>query len=336
MRNIQRLKRNNRQRGVALVAVLLIFALISVLAAGMISRQRLQIHQSMNLLSQTQAYQLAQGVEVFARQLLVEDFEADKKEGVNTDTSEEPVFKRAIIYAEPTFSIEGQLDDLQGRFNLNSLVNAQTGQVNTASMQLFQNLLFQLGITDMRVEPIIEWMDPNEQVEHPGGVEDSNYLGKDVPYRTANGPFQSVSELLLIESVTQEAYELLEPYVTALPAQVNKININTAPAAILQSLDIQITPAQAQELLEVREKEEGFDRLQDFLSQPALPPGVQQHADLLDVRSEYFQLTARGIFDGRTSRLVSILYRGPQGGIQVIRRDQSLKYPINKPALELE
>ncbi len=332
MRITQQLRRINQQRGVALVAVLLIFALISVLAAGMISRQRLQIHQSMNLLSQTQAYQLAQGVEVFARQQLVEDF----KENKDADTLEEAFLKHAIVYAEPTFSIEGQLDDLQGRFNLNSLVNTQTGQVNTASLQFFQNLLFQLGITDVRIEPIIEWMDPNEQVEHPGGVEDSNYLGKDVPYRTANGPFQSTSELLLIESVTQESYERLEPYVTALPPQVNKININTASAPILQSLNIEITPTQAQELLEVRENEKGFKTLQEFLSQPALPPGVQQHADLLDVKSEYFQLTARGIFDGRTSRLVSVLYRGPQGGIQVIRRDQSLKYPINKPVFALE
>lgn len=327
--------RTHKQRGVALVAVLLIFALISVLAAGMISRQRLQIHQSMNLLSQTQAYQLAQGVEVLARQLLVEDFKEDKN-GVATDTLEETLFKQAIVYAEPTFSIEGQLDDLQGRFNLNTLVNFQTGQVNTASLQFFQNLLFQLGITDVRIEPIIEWMDPNDQVEHPGGAEDSNYLGRDTPYRTANAPFQSASELLLIEGMTQESYQLLEPFVTALPPQVNKININTAPAAILQSLAIEITPMQAEELLEAREKAKGFETLQAFLSQPALPPGVQQHADLLDVKSEYFQLTARGIFDGRTSRLVSILYRDPQGGVQVIRRDQSLKYPITKPVNVLE
>src|SRR5690606_23717209 len=124
----------------------------------------------------------------------------------------------------PPFSVEGQLDDLQGKLNINALVGV-TGQVDPMMKQLFQNLIFQTGVTDFRVEALIDWLDRNDQVDQAGGAEDETYLIKSPPYRAANGPMQSVSELLLVEGMTRENFQKIEPYVTVLPPEVKQINV---------------------------------------------------------------------------------------------------------------
>lgn len=319
------------QQGVALVAVLLIFALISVLAASMVHRQNLLLQRSLNMLSQDQAYQFALAIELFAREVLHDDYEKDRKDNKFVDTLQE--LENSIVYAEPTFSVEGQLDDLQARFNINSLVTP-TGQVNSIARQRFENLLFQLGITDFRVEVLIDWLDPDDQVSEGGGAEDETYLLKDPPYRAGNQPMRNTSELLLLEGMTRETYELLEPYVTALPPEVNKLNVNTMSAQLIRSLDSRISEQQALAAVEARGVE-GYESLQEFLNEFA-SFNLQSQAAQLDVRSEYFQLTARAIFDGRSSRLVSIIHRDRNGEIEVIQRDQGKRYAITKQALQLQ
>lgn len=319
-----------KQRGVALVAVLLIFALISILAASMVHRQNLLLQRSLNMLSQDQAYQFALAIELFAREFLHDDFEKDRKDNKFIDTIQE--LENSIVYAEPTFAVEGQLDDLQARFNINSLVSTN-GQVNAIARQRFENLLFQLGITDFRVEVLIDWLDPDDQASEGGGAEDETYLVKDPPYRAGNRPMLNTSELLLLEGMTQEIYELLSPYITALPPQVNKLNVNTIPAQLIRCLDVRITEQQALAAVEARGKE-GYETLQEFLNEFA-GFNLQNQAAQLDVKSEYFQLTARAIFDGRSSRLVSILHRDTNGKIETIQRDQGKKYSITKQALQL-
>src|SRR5690606_5509401 len=97
-----------KQQGVALVSVLLIFALIAVLATGMINRQRLQINQSINVIGQNQAYQIALGAEMLAMWSLNKDYMEDKRQNKFIDTDQE--LSRSIVYAElnPPFSVEGQ------------------------------------------------------------------------------------------------------------------------------------------------------------------------------------------------------------------------------------
>jgi len=325
------MKADRTQRGVALVAVLLIFALISLLAASMVHRQNLLLQRSLNMLSQDQAYQFALAIELFAREILYDDYEKDRKDNKFVDTLQE--LENSIVYAEPTFSVEGQLDDLQARFNINSLISAN-GQVNPIARQRFENLLFQLGITDFRIEVLIDWLDPDDQISEGGGAEDETYLIKSPPYRAGNQPMRNTSELLLLEGMTLEIYELLEPYVTALPPEVSKLNVNTISAQIIRSLDSRISEQQALAAVEARGVE-GYESLQEFLNEFA-SFNLQAQAAHLDVRSEYFQLTARAIFDSRSSRLVSILHRDQNGKIDVIQRDQGKKYSITKQALQLQ
>jgi general secretion pathway protein K len=324
-----------KQRGVALVAVLLIFALVGVLATGMINRQRLQINQSINIIGQAQAQQYAMGVEYFAFDVLRKSFERQKQKNRFVDSEEE--LKYSIVYGEALFAVEGQIDDLQARFNINSLIDKQ-GRVVKAQRDRFEVLLFNLGVTAIRVDAVIDWLDPDDQVNQAGGAEDETYLIKDAPYRTGNGPMLSVSELLLVDGVTREDYDRLEPHITALPSTVQQINVNTASPVILRTFDRRITQQQAETLVKNRPND-GFATLEDFLADNELR-GLDLKKEkvqlIASVKSDYFQLTARALFDERNSRLVSVIKRDDKdGSVQVLRRDQGQKYPITKEVMKL-
>ena len=70
----------------------------------------------------------------------------------------------------------------------------------------------------------------------PDGAEDSVYLAQSPPYRAANGPVTTTSELMALPGMTQEEYQRIRPYVAALPAGVNKVNLCTASAPLLAAI----------------------------------------------------------------------------------------------------
>jgi len=69
-----------QQRGVALITVLLIVAVVTVVAAGLIARQQLSIRSTANQLQVRQAWQYAQGGETLAKGLLQRDFPQDDRQ----------------------------------------------------------------------------------------------------------------------------------------------------------------------------------------------------------------------------------------------------------------
>ena len=64
----------SRQRGIALISVLLVFALATVIASEIIARNALDIRKTANYLNSQQAYYYALSGEAYARQLLYRDF----------------------------------------------------------------------------------------------------------------------------------------------------------------------------------------------------------------------------------------------------------------------
>ena len=61
---------SNRQRGVALIMVLLAMTLVVMLASGMTQQQSLRVFKAGHYLAQQQGQSIALGAEAFARQIL--------------------------------------------------------------------------------------------------------------------------------------------------------------------------------------------------------------------------------------------------------------------------
>lgn len=304
-----------RQRGVALITVLLVVAVVTVVTAGMIARQQLSIRSTANQLQVRQAWHYAQGGELLAQSILLRDL----RRGQN----ESPVDHLGEPWAQPLMSFDleegGQIrlriEDATGRFNLNSLVRDE--QPNEAAIQQFRRLLLRLNIDAPYAEQLVDWLDSNQDATGAYGAEDNRYLLLNPPYRTADRALQDVSELRLL-GMTYAHFQTLAPYVSALPAEVG-LNVNTASALLLSTLADGLSVEAAQSLVEARGAT-GYRELGTFLQQPALQ-GQAVAVENLTVSSDYFQVISEVDFAERRQVLVSLLQRGRDGRVRVLSRD---------------
>ncbi len=111
--------------------------------------------------------------------------------------------------------VTGALVDLDGRFNLNTLI--RNGARDPVAQARFARLLAALKLDTSLAETVSDWIDVDNQAIGQG-AEDLEYLRADPPYRAANRLIGHISELRRIKGVDDKIYALLAPEVTALPA----------------------------------------------------------------------------------------------------------------------
>ena len=115
---MRQIRQPKKQQGVALIIALVITTVAVSLASVAMYRQRIQIRLSANISSLEQAYQYAIGMEDWSKKILEKDFKDNPKvdslsEDWHVALPPIPIQGGALI---------GQLHDLQGRINLNSLL----------------------------------------------------------------------------------------------------------------------------------------------------------------------------------------------------------------------
>lgn len=311
------------------MVVILVFALVSILAAGIYKRQKLFIYTAGSLVTNAQAYQYALGSETYARRLLLEDWREDKEKNEFVDGVEQ--VENALFLPVDEALLEAQFNDLHGRINLNDLVYVD-GVVNTIMATRFKRLLDRLALDEVKVERIQDWIDDNQEATGIEGVEDGAYLSLDPPYRTGGQVFNHPSELMLIEGIDRESYEALLPFVSTLPQGLAHININTASAEVIQSL-VENLPDNLAEELVAKAKDEPWKSVQDFATAPQLQ-GLKLDQTYLGVSSDFFELATRITLSDRKVRLRSVLFRSQEdGSITLVQRDQGQKYLITKSGI---
>ena len=317
-----------KQQGVALIMVLLAMALVVMLASGMTQQQNIRVFKAGHYLAQQQGQSIALGAEAFARQILMRDFEEDKEDSLMVDSLDEFwAMNAAVLPLDENSVVEVQIDDLGGRINLNDLV-AASGQVDPVVKDRVTRLLIALGINGISVDALVDWIDPDDQTISAYGAEDGQYLMAEPGFRAANQPFMSVSELRLIEGMTEEIYVALRPHVTTLPVSGLGINVNTATAQVLMSLHEDLTEAQAASILEKRE-EDRFENLQDFLALPEFA-GLGLKPQGLGLQTRFFEIVSRITYDNRVVNMVSTVFRNQEGNVRTVHRDTGQKNRITK------
>jgi len=307
---------SRRQRGVALVTALLVVSLATVAAMAMATRLQVDIRRTGNLLNGEQAYAYAVAAESWAHVILRRDQEESDFDslGENWATALPP------IAVEGGF-VNGQIVDLQGRFNINNLVEDEgeptdeESSVNEDELAYFRRLLDVLGLEPALAPALLDWMDADINARFPDGAEDDAYLLAEPPYRAANRPMVSISELRLVKGFTPEVVAMLEPHVIALPEETS-ININTATPAVLRALHQDLDGSGVEQLIADR-GEEGYEDVDTFLQHDALA-GLDLDIDV-DNSSDWFNvLTATSVGRGQV-QLESLFRRGIERS-QVISR----------------
>ena len=302
------MKRFLRNRGVALITALLISALATMVAANLAWDNSLDVRRTMVLLNRDQAVQVALGAESWIINILHQDLEDSQIDHLGelwaSDLPPLPVDNGEVF---------GSIEDLQGRFNINNLVDNE-GRVEQESLEQFRRLLNALGLDPRFAGIAADWIDSDLDASFPDGAEDSIYTGMIPPYRTPNQAISAVSELAAIEGMDKATFNILEPHIAALPGRT-AINVNTATPFVLLSLDEEMTTTDVEGLIAERESA-GFADIQTSFASLVTPDVLNR----LEESTQYFRLKVVVRIDTVRITLYSVLQRGPRGDVTPILR----------------
>lgn len=239
--------------------------------------------------------------------------------------------------------------DMERKFNINRAAERSMGRYPLE--QTFEMMGVDVSLIPYLVDAIIDWRDQDSAVGVNGA--ESEYY-EPLGYLAKNGPIDDLRELLLIKDITPEMYwgnatnslvagtvptaveeegESLN-YNYALvdlftPLSLGYININTAPAEVLQLVPLPGNPAvTAEEIVRVRAGLDGVegtydDDPYDTVSQLQLVPGftrdaVSNASRFFSVRSSTFEVKVTASVRGQERILVAVLQRKNPTEIKIL------------------
>ena len=302
------------QKGVALLTILVMVALATILAAGIAKQQANTAESTSYLMRQNQSLLYAKSAEAFFAELLKDDAE----NAGQVDHLQENWAKPMPAFPVEDGSVAGVLEDESGKFNLNSLVNNE-GQVNENAKAWFERILVRVGLPAQLSEAVIDWQDSDDQPLGSMGAEASYYQGMANASLPPNAKFHDVAELKQIRGFDTGKDQLIAPYVTAIPSHDSKVNINTASAFLLASLDEKLDVNAVKQAIEQQQANlKHFESVSDLW---ALAPFSEVSEEkqsavntLLGVQSECFKAKIQVELGGRKRQFSS----------QMIRKDKDV------------
>ncbi len=211
------------------MAILLV-ALGTIIAAAVAYENAMTARRGTATYAFDQSLLIAQGAEALAAYGLRQIHQGDPTHTYPGQGWDKPVGPIEVV---PGVMLEASLEDLQGRFNLNNLVNTD-GTPDTLQVNAFVQLLTMLGLEPKWAGYLIDWIDVDIVPQNPDGAEDSVYMGQTPPYRAPNRYITSATELLALPGFGRDRYVKLAPYVTALPHNT-PINVCTASGPVLDA-----------------------------------------------------------------------------------------------------
>jgi len=269
----------HHQQGLALITAVLVVAIVATVATTLALGEQVWFRQAQNMNNRAQAESLRRGALNYAAILLARD---DAKIDHLGELWAKPLPPLPVEDGMIAFAVQ----DAQGRFNLNNLV--QKSAPSKPDIELFKRLLTSQGIDPGLSEALLDWLDTDGTVSS-GGAEDIEYLSLPQPYRSANQLLQSVDELRLVKGFTAKAVEKLRPFVTALPTTPTTVNVNTAPAEVLAALFTNLPATVLRPLLDSRINNH-YTELKQFTDK--LPVGTSSlPPNMCDIKTGHFLVT---------------------------------------------
>jgi general secretion pathway protein K len=271
-----------RERGAALLTVLMLVAVIAVIAGGALERLRISTRLAANAGAGEQARAYAYAAEALALSRVSDQLGRDRsKVSLAGGWSDRPF---GLPLAGGGYAV-ARVSDGGNCFNLNALVvidpTTSVGYRSNGETRLvFVRLMRLVDIPVQSAETIAasaaDWID-TDQDQQAGGAEDPVYQARETPYRTPGTMMTDPSELRAVNGMTPEIYAKLRPWVCALPkATMSIINVNTlqpeqAPLVAMLLPDTLSVQGARQALLQ--RPEQGFAGTDGFWNRVSLGGG---------------------------------------------------------------
>jgi general secretion pathway protein K len=331
-----------------LVAILLV-ALGTIIAASVAYESAMAARRGTATFSFDEALLVGQGAEALAAyglKTVMQSSKAGTSGTIDVYPSQpwaQPVGPLEVV---PGVTLEASLEDMQGRFNVNWLVDygqgsfngnngqstgnqngtnpglnvpavpgATGGTVNAGAVRAFKKLLEELQIDPKWTDLLIDWIDSDNSPQTQG-AEDSAYLGQNPPYLAANRYLTSISELLALPGFGRENFAKLAPYISALPPGT-PLNVCSAPGYVLDAFSntSSFSSDGGTGLTKNRESAPGcFPDLNSYKTQNLDANDLQLAGGTrFGTTSQYFRLTSLVTIGTTEFNLYSLLYMDTQG-----------------------
>ncbi len=326
-----------RERGAALLTVLLLVAILSVVMAVVLERLTIASRMTRNIVSadQGRAYLLSAEHLAATRIGDILRLQPDRTTLAGGWLGQDQQI------AVPGGAVTARIVDRGNCFNLNSLAQgpdtgglpqpdagSETLTARPEAIAQFARLMRLLGIERTQAEQIAvaaaDWID-TDSTPGNGGAEDAFYSQLKPAYRTANGPMADPSELLMVSGMSADIYQRLKPWLCALPASgLSPLNINTLlpGQAVLLAMVLPetVTIDQARQMLALRPVE-GYGGLPAFWSQPALQQLSISDAVKSQIvqKTSWFELSLQADLGGDVVE-ETVLIDAAQQPVRIVRR----------------
>ena len=302
----------------ALLIAILLVALGTIIAASIAYENAMTARRSSATFALDQSILVGEAAEALAAYGLREVWRSDKQHIYIGQGWDKPVGPVEVV---PEVMLTAALEDMSGRFNLNSLVSSD-GTPNKYTFAAFQQLLASLDIEPKWAGYVVDWIDQDIVPQNPDGAEDSVYMGQVPPYRTPNQYITSASELLALPGFGHDRWKKLAPYVTALPIDA-KLNLCTASGIVLDAF----IPGRREfgndpEGLQKNRESAGacFPKQTDYQAAFENPTQYSAVQGLFAQTSSYFKLTSFVTIGATEFNLYSLMYQDATGTARPLLR----------------
>ena len=328
----QRPRRSRQaQRGVALIVAILLVALGTIIAATVAYENAMAARRGTATFAFDESIMVAEGAEALAAYGIRQFFQADPNNVYRGQGWDKPVGPMEVV---PGVMLQASLEDMQGRLNLNNLVQ-KDGTPDPLYVAAFTKLLELVGLETKWALMLVDWIDYDIVPQSIDGAEDSVYMGQMPPYRTPNRYITSTTELLALPGFGRDRYLALAPYIAALPKDT-KINVCTAGDKVLDAFlpagqtEFSATAGQLDKNRTAASTGGCFPTLANYQAALGGPKSTgtsgtsQQNAgqpiSKFGQTSVYFRLSSFITIGSAEFNLYSLLYRDTTGAVRPIQR----------------
>lgn len=232
------------ERGIALVMVLALLALVAVWAVQSADEDWVSLRRAENMQLAAKTWLGVESGEALALRTLSADDPA--YDGLDEEWALEP----------PPFPVDegmiaGRIVDANRFLNLNDLLDA-SGKAQADVELVCKRLFTRLEIDPLLVDALVDWMDTDKEPYGSGGAEESAYANR--PYLIKNRPLDSLNEVLLVQGFELSMLQKLRKVAMVRPSTgLTSLNINTAPVDVLLSLADNIPQGEVEAMITARQ-----------------------------------------------------------------------------------
>lgn len=291
---------------------LFVATLATLIVTGLFYQQFVLLRTIENQQLVSQSRQLLRGALDWGRAILREDANRSSYDALSEPWAQ-PLAETRLDQLGETgsiaslASIAGSMEDAQGRFNLNNLVNnGEIVEKELASLRRLASLLqIPTQTADLIAERILESQGmPSASGDPPGAKPDD---AEQLPPL----PLMLSSDISGVHGVSGEAAERLAPYVVIL-GERTAVNVNTASAEVIAARVPDLTLAEARALVAERGRISYFNSIGEVRTRLGAKGSGVTDAEL-STNSRFFFIRGEVKLDRAVTRMEALVRRGAPG-----------------------